>query len=167
MKKTLSLSTIMIALLFNACAEFDELYSEVDVVHPTSKNYTAATPQTSIIKDSPAAENRTTPKEPKSVHIHATGHIIQNSFDQEAKLYLYTLLTQINKEVFVFYSHKKLHFTRETLVDVDILDNYLITAKKHQSEIATKSAKETKKIIKHKKRNFSIHEAIEEKINTF
>ncbi len=160
---------IMIAWAISGCSgrgAFDELYSEVQVVKPTAKNYASVTDtsSSSILKET--HQDTTQTQEPKSVHIHATGRIIDITFDQDSKLYLYTLLSSKSDERILFFYNKKLNYASSTLLDVDILDNYLITAKKRTLQDNTKSPQK-KKIIKHKKRNFNIREAIEEKINTF
>jgi hypothetical protein len=160
---------IMIALAVSGCSgrgAFDEFYSDVQVVKPTSKNYASASDNSSasILKDE--TEQTAQAEEPQSVHIHATGRIIDTTFDQDSKLYLYTLLSSESSERILFFYKKKLNYASNVLLDVDILDNYLITAKKRTIKEETKPSKK-KKIIKHKKRNYNIREAIEEKINTF
>jgi hypothetical protein len=160
---------IMIAWMLSGCSgrgAFDEIYSEVQVVKPTAKNYAATSNNStsSILKEK--HPNATQTEEIKSVHIHTSGRIIDVTFDQDSKLYLYTLLSTKDSERTLFYYDKKLNYASSTLIDVDILDNYLITAKKHTITTNVKSTKK-KKIIKHKKRNYNIREAIEEKINTF
>jgi len=160
---------IMIAWMLSACAgrgTFDEIYSDVQVVKPTAKNYASATNKSTspILKE--AHTSQTQSQELKSVHIHTSGRIINVTFDQDSKLYLYTLLSTKEQERTLFFYNKKLNFTSNTQIDVDILDNYLITAKK-SFLASTKKKGKKKKIIKHKKRNYNIREAIEEKINTF
>jgi hypothetical protein len=164
-----SVVCIMIVWAISGCSgrsAFDEIYSEVQVVKPTAKNYAATSDNStsSILKEK--HPNTTQTEEPKSVHTHTTGRIIDVTFDQDSKLYLYTILSSKNSERTLFFYDKKLNYTSNTLLDVDILDNYLITAKKHTVTTNVKSTKK-KKIIKHKKRNYNIREAIEEKINTF
>ncbi len=163
---------MIVALFFTACSSrnaigsFEDLYTDVKVVKPTAGNYSKSATENNapIIKDQTTTEK--TAPEHHSVHAHLTGHIIDRSFDPEVKLYVYTFLSRDDAQQTVFYYDQKLQFASTVLLDVDILDNYLMTVKKHL-EKHNMSIPEKKKIIKHKKRNYKIHEAIEEKISTF
>jgi hypothetical protein len=171
MKKRDILSIMIVSQLITACSYrdgenlFEDLYTDVKVVKPSSANYAAQkNTHASPILNEPKKSTQT-PTEKKSVHIKKTGRIIQSNFDEEVKLYVYTLIDQQDGGYTIFYYDQKLNFPSSTLVDVDILDNYLITAKKHPIK-SSLSVEEKKKYIKHKKRNYKIKEAIEEKIDT-
>jgi len=161
----------LLALLFSGCISqnpldsFEDIYTDTTVIKPTSKNYrTSEKANTApIIKDVAP----TTPTlEQKSVQRKLTGRIVQTSFDSEVKLYVYNFLPENTQGYTVFYYDQKLTFPTSTLLDVNILDNYLMTVKKHMNKPSL-SVAEKKKYIKHKKINTHIREAIEEKINTF
>ncbi len=170
---TLKLLPIMIApLLFTACSytnnmnTFEDLYTDVKILKPTSKNYKATNSENStpIIKDTPTSPTQAI--EQKSVHLKKTGRITSTTYDQDVKLYLYTFITEPEGEDVIFYYDQKLNYPSSNLLNVDILDNYLITATKHHNN-SSSTLSEKKKYIKHKKQNHNIREAIEEKINTF
>lgn len=166
------IASIVLAGLLTACSFrnggdiFEDLYTDVKVVKPSAKNYAkASNGNTAPILKEPKNMTQTIAEE-KSVHLHKTGRIIHAAFDDEVKLYVYTLISDKDGEYTIFYYDQKLNFPSSVLVDVDILDNYLITAKKHTIK-SSLSIEEKKKYIKHKKRNYKIKEAIEEKIDTF
>lgn len=170
---TLKLLPIMIAsLAFTACSytnsmnSFEDIYTDVRVIKPTSKNYKTASAgsSTPIIKETTSSPVELV--EQKSIHLKKMGRIISTTYDQDVKLYLYTFISEPEGENIIFYFDQKLNHLSSDLLNVDILDNYLITATRyHDTSSSTPSPK--KKYIKHKKRNHNIREAIEEKINTF
>jgi len=170
---TLKLLPIMITpILFTACSytnsmnSFEDIYTDVKILKPTSKNYKTAGSENStpIIKDTITTPTQAVVQ--KSVHLKKTGRITSTTYDQDVKLYLYTLLTEPEGEEVIFYFDQKLNHPSSDLLNVDILDNYLITATKYQNNKHS-SLSQKKKYIKHKKKNNNIREAIEEKINTF
>ena len=162
----------LLTILLTGCSthspleSFEDIYTNTTVIKPTSKNYsTSAQANTApIIKE--VIPSTSTVLEQKSVQVKLTGRIINTSFDDEVKLYVYTFLADDTQEHTIFYYDQKLTYPTSTLLDVNILDNYLITATKHLNKPSL-SISEKKKYIKHKKRNTNIREAIEEKINTF
>lgn len=170
---TLKLLPIMTtAFLFSACSytnsmnSFEDIYTDVRIVKPTSKNYKIADGGdiTPIIKETITSSSE--PVEQKSVHLKRTGRIVSTTYDQDVKLYLYTFITEPEGENIIFYFDQKLNHLSSDLLNVDILDNYLITATKYHDKTSS-TISQKKKYIKHKKRNYNIREAIEEKINTF
>lgn len=170
---TLKITAIMIvSLLFNACSfrngigAFEDIYTDTTVLKPTSKNYKASTSGNSIPIIKEATPLASEPTEKKSINFRKTGRILTSTFDEELKLYLYTFLADDDANQIIFYYDKKLNHPSSMVLDVNILDNYLVTAKKHIDKSST-SIVQKKKYIKHKRKNRNIHEAIEEKINTF
>jgi len=170
---TLKLLSIMIVSLFlTSCTyrgsldAFEDLYTDVQIIKPNAKNYQSSenTSTTPIIKEStPPATLQT---EKQSVHIKETGRILSTIYDENVKLYIYNFISEASQEQLVFYYDKKLKFTSSSLINVNILDNYLISATEHKNKVSKKLINK-KKYIKHMKRNRNIREAIEEKINTF
>ena len=166
------LSSFTLSLLLTACSytnsmnSFEDLYTDVKVVKPTSKNYksSGSSNATPIIKEKP--DMSTTLSEPKSVNIKRTGRITSTTYDAGLKLYLYTFISEPEKENVIFYYDQKLHYSSANLIKIDVLDNYLIHATPYHDKSKLISPKK-KKYIKHKKVNHNIREAIEEKINTF
>ncbi len=162
----------LLSLLFTACSftnginSFEDLYTDVKVVKPTTNNYKTANASNSapIIKET--HQTTTAPSQAKSLNIKKTGHIISTTYDPDLKLYLYTFLSQPEGEDVIFYYDQKLRFDKTNLIDIDVLDNYLIHALPHPDKKHL-IAPQKKKYIKHKKINHNIREAIEEKINTF
>ncbi len=155
--------------LFSACSainSFEDLYTDVKVVKPTSKNYknSQSSDTTPIIKEAVATTAKA--EEPKSVNIKKVGHITSITYDPGLKLYLYTFLSEPEQEEVVFYYNQKLHYAHDNLLKIDVLDNYLIHAIPYHDKHKLIPSKK-KKMIKHKKINHNIREAIEEKINTF
>ena len=170
---TLKLTAIMIiSLSFTACSfrngigSFEEIYTDITVVKPTSKNYKASIGGNSLPIIKEAAASASEKIERKSIHLRKTGRILSENFDKELKLYIYTFLANDEADQIVFYYDQKLNHPSTTILDVDILDNYLVTATKHVNK-SSASIVQKKKYIKHKRKNRNIREAIEEKINTF
>ena len=145
---------------------FEDLYTDVKILKPTSKNYksTNENDTTPIIKE--VSNTTTNPVEPKSINIKKTGRIISTIYDSGLKLYLYNFISEPEKEDVIFYYDQKLDFSTAKLLEIDVLDNYLINIKPHHNKNALIPTQK-KKYIKHKKINHNIREAIEEKINTF
>ncbi len=150
----------------NGINSFEDLYTDVKVLKPTSKNYKSngSSDTTPIIKEPTHVEKSTI--EPKSVNIKKTGRIISTIYDPDLKLYLYTFISEPENEEVIFYYNQKLNYSSASLLTIDVLDNYLISATPYHDKTNLIAPKK-KKIIKHKKRNHNIREAIEEKINTF
>ncbi len=150
----------------NSMNSFEDLYTDVKILKPTSKNYKSATGSdaTPIIKE--PADTVTNTIEPTSVNIKKTGRIISTTYDSGLKLYLYTFISEPEKEEVIFYYNQKLNYSSANLLKIDVLDNYLINATPYHDKNSL-IAPQKKKYIKHKKRNHNIREAIEEKINTF
>ena len=165
----------VLGLFITACSyrdgvdSIEDIYTDVKVIKASSGNYAGKVSESSkpILKETKYnSAPEYTQEEEQSVHIKKTGSIIDVAFEDNVKLYVYTFLSRNDQEQITFYYDKKLNYSSKTLLDIDVLDNFLITAKKHRGDtLKTKSNK--KKYIKHKKRNYNIREAIEEKINTF
>ncbi len=161
---------IIAMTFFSACSYrdgsiFEDIYTDTEVIKPSAHNYGSEIDKntTPIIKEK--VKTPTSSEKHKSVHLQKRGRITNVTFDDEVKLYVYTFVNESNGEYTIFYYDKKLNFPSNILVDVDILDNYLITANKHTPP-ASETITQKKKYIKHKKINHRIKEAIEEKIDT-
>lgn len=171
MNSKYTMALVLISQLFTACSyrngeAFEDLYTDVKVVKPSSTHYKTSSKQDNspILHDSTLnTKNR---EGEASVQIKETGRIIASSFDNEVKLYVYTLLPESSREHVVFFYDKALNFTSQTLIDVDILDNYLIEASVHEVKPALSIA-EKKRYIKHLRKNNKIPPAYEVNIDTY
>ncbi len=162
-----TLSWLLIGCSYtNSINSFEDLYTDVKILKPTAKNYTSATSKdaTPIIKE--PTNTTTNPSQPVSVNIKKIGRIISTTYDTDLKLYLYTFISEPEKEDVIFYYNQKLNYSSANLLKIDVLDNYLISARPYHDKNSL-IVPPKKKYIKHKKRNHNIREAIEEKINTF
>ncbi len=176
MTKTIFAIAVSLAL-FSGCAyrsltdTIESVYTDEVVVTPTSKNYKSAPTSSTkpILKDEIIIKSDEEKAKAKSDRIKREGYITSFTFDKDINLYLYNFKTTDTDEELVFFFDKKLPYSKDDLLEVDIKDNFLMNHKLKSGVSYSNQFTVSQKIKKLKKRrqNFKIHEAVEEKINTF
>jgi hypothetical protein len=101
----------------------------------------------------------------KSVLIQKRGQITSSTYDEEVKLYSYTFIPQDSSQSFTFYYDQVLQYSTDRILDIDVLDNYLVRAIPYESQ--SEELSETQHVIKHTKHNDKIPPAYEINIDTF
>ena len=172
------LAVIMIASqLITACAlregeQFEDIYTDVKVVKPTSDHYSSnKTPASNspILKQQVQQTEQTDENTDYDTHlrIKETGVITSSSYDEEVSLYMYTLTPNDGGEPILFFYDKKLDMQSDAPVDVDIKDNYLYNITTHKDTFSAQSPAQKVKYIKHIKQNKNIPAALEVNIDTY
>ena len=103
--------------------------------------------------------------EPESVLIQKRGQITSSTYDEEVKLYSYTFMPQDSSQSLTFYYDQVLQYSTDRILDIDVLDNYLVRAIPYESQ--SEELSETQHVIKHTKHNDKIPPAYEINIDTF
>ncbi|RUM67445.1 MAG: hypothetical protein DSZ06_01105 [Sulfurospirillum sp.] len=168
---------VLITFLYSGCAfkslgdTVESIYTDTVVVKPSKANYKSAPAVSSkpILRYEGATQE--TPQEiakKQTIRINKKGYIQSVSYEPDVNLYIYNFKTVPDNENLVFFYNKKLSYGNFDLIEVDIKDNFLTSVKQNSKPTTFKEPSLSQKIEKHKKRkrNYKIHEAIEEKINT-
>ncbi len=147
------------------------IYTDEIVVKPSKSNYKTAPNSSSkpILRDKDDEIKSPQDLAKLQSEIYNTkGYIKSVSFDPDNQLYLYNFQTVPDEKELVFFYDKKLPYKNDELIELSIKDNFLQTVKYKSKIPRYEEPSLSKKIKMHKKRkrNFKIHEAIEEKINT-
>jgi len=171
------IKVVFVLLLLDGCAfkslsdTIEGIYTDEVVVKPSRVNYKNAPSKSSkpILRD--ATPQTISPQEiakKQSERFNKKGYIQNISYDPDVSLYIYHFKSVPNNEDIVFFYNKKLPYSSSELIEVDIKDNFLMDVKQKGSKPTYQEPTLSQKIKKHKKRkrNYKIHEAIEEKINT-
>ncbi len=133
--------TVFILFLFNGCTfreigqNIESLYTDTEIVKPRIDNYRMIKPKknTPVLceteKKSKIEKWLKGPKvSPKPIPL--TGYITNRSYDTDVDLYVYTFIENISNNYHIFYSDKKLKYTKSDLIKVKIEDNFLKDSKK-------------------------------------
>ncbi len=164
MKYLYIISTLFIVILFSGCSAkskgfIEDIYSQTEVRSATKQDYVSikAPRNAPIIKDE-SLEKRTKLNgnyiSDASQIYHATGKIIDASYDRDVNLYIYAFVKSKESNPITFYYDKDLRPIGGT-VTITVKDNFLTDISSQQSQRSSQ-----------KRRKSDIETPIVEKINT-